>query len=129
MALTKWVPSFDIAVSKHYDTRKASDDYLLLDDSVVPGAAPPLALGMPHSVDGGSIQADMRTRLTHDHALFQMDNDMLFSLLDKAVCDRDYANTIKPFGKRRDGHGAYLSILGNRAGDDKWDRIIETAET
>ena len=84
---------------------------------------------MPHSIDGGSIQADMGARLTHAHALFQMDNDMLFLLLDEAVCDSDYANTIKPFERRRDGRGAYLFIFGNHAGDDKWDRIIETAET
>jgi len=71
----------------------------------------------------------MRARLTSAHALFQMDNDMLFLLLDEAVHDSEYANMIKPFERRRDGHGAYVSILGNHAGDDKWDRIIETAET
>jgi len=83
--VTKWAPSFVIAISQHYVTRKASIDYLLRDDPVVPAAAPPLAPGMPHSVEGGSIQADMKARLTHAHALFQMDNDMLFLLLDEAV--------------------------------------------
>ena len=70
----------------------------------------------------------MRASLIHAHALFQMDNDMLLLLLDEAVCDDNYANTIKPFERSCDGCGAYLSILGNHAGDDKCDRIIETAE-
>ena len=71
----------------------------------------------------------MRVCLTHAHALFQMNSDILFLLLDEAVHDSNYANTIKPFERGRDGLGSYLSIIGNHAGDDKWDRIIETAET
>ena len=36
--------------------------------------------------------------------------------------------TIKPFERSRNGRGAYLAVMANHAGDDKWDRIIETAE-
>ena len=42
--VTKWAPPFDVAVSQHYGTHKASIDYLLCEDAVVPAASPPLAL-------------------------------------------------------------------------------------
>jgi len=127
-SVTKWSPSFETILSQHFGTRGASIEYLVRPEAIVPAVAPVLQAGMPHSAVGGSIQADMKLRFSHNHPLYQMDNDVLYSLLDEAFRDSDFAMTIKPYERRRDGRGAYLSVMSNHAGDDKWDRIIETAE-
>ena len=127
--VTKWIPSFVTAITHHFGARDARLRYLIRDDAVVPAVAPPLAPGMPHSVEGGSIIADMESRLSHTHTLYQLDNEMLFASLDEAIHDSEFFNTIKPFERTRNGRGAYLALMGNHAGDDKWDRIIETADT
>ena len=127
-SVTKWSPSFETILSQHFGSRSASLDYLLRRDAVVPGAVPALQTGMPFSAVGGSIQADMKLCFLHNHPLYGNDNDRLYSLLDEAFRDSDYAMTIKPFERSHNGRGAYLAVMANHAGDDKWDRIIETAE-
>ena len=89
--------------------------YLIQENNVVPAAAAPLANGMPHLIVRGSIIADFESRLSHTHAMLQLDNAMIFvSLdLDKAVRDSEFSNTIKPFERARDDRGAYLANMGN----------------
>ena len=54
--VTKWAPSFDIAVSQHYGTRKASIDYLLRGNAVVPASAPHLPLACLTLLMGGAFR-------------------------------------------------------------------------
>ena len=126
--VTKWSPSFEIDIFQHYGTHEVLLKCLIRENVVVPVAANPLANGMPHLMVGGSIIADVEYRISHTHALFQQDNEIIFVSLDKAVRDSKFCNMVKPFEKVCDGHGAYLAIRGKQARDDKWDRIIETAE-
>ena len=96
--VAKWSPSFKTANSQHYGTREASLKYLIQENVVVPAAAPPpLANGMPHSIVGGTIISDMESCISHTHALFQLDNDMLFVSLDMAGHDSKFSNMIEPF--------------------------------
>ena len=117
--MTKWSPSFETILSQHYGARCASLDYLSRSDAIVPAVALALQAGMPFLAVGGSIQADMKLRFSHNHLLYGLDNDVLYSLLDEAFRDSDYAMTIKPFERSRNGHGAYLVVMANHAGDDK----------
>ena len=99
--------------------------YLIQENVIVSAAAPPLVNGMPHLVVGGGIIADMESRLSHTHALFQLDNEIFFASLDKAVHDSKLSNTINPFERARGGYGVYLASMGNCDRNDKWDHIIE----
>ena len=51
---------------------------------------------------------------------------MLFVSLNEAVHDSEFYNTIKPFERTHEGCDTYLAIMGNHAGDDKWDCIVGT---
>ena len=126
--VTKWSPSFETAISQHCGTLETSLKYLMQENILVPATTPPLANGMPHSIIGGSIIADMESCISHTHALFQLDNELLSSSLDKAVSDSKFSSTIKPFERAHDGCSTYLAAMGNHAGDDKWNHIIETVE-
>ena len=127
-SVTKWESSMTVNAKMQFGTRGSDLTYIMRKEADVPGAVPALAPGMPYTVEGGSIQADMESRLSLAHPLYQLDNEMFFTLIEEAVRDSDHANTIKPFERRRDGRGAWLAMMGNHAGDDKWDRLIETAE-
>ena len=127
-SVTKWESSMKVNAKMQFGTRCSDLTYLMRKDADVPAVAPVLAPGMPYTVEGGSIQADMESRLSLAHPLYQLDNEMFFNLIEEAVRDSDHPNTIKPFERRRDGRGAWLAMMGNHAGDDKWDRLIETAE-
>ena len=70
----------------------------------------------------------MESRLSHTHALYQLDNEMLFNLIEEDVRDSDHATMVEPFERQRDGHGSWLAMMGNHDGGDKWDQSIEHTE-
>ncbi len=125
----KWADSFKIWASESYGSQKAPLGYVIRDVAVPPNNPPDLAVGQPHSASGGSILADLTSRLSHASALYARDDAAIFSALEEATRGTKYANAIKPYESRRDGRSAYLALLSNHAGDDKWDAIWETAET
>ena len=88
-----------------------------------------LEAGQPHSVLHGSIEGGMTHRFSHTHALYRNDNLKLFNLLEEATRGTKWANTIKPFARQQDGVGAWRALLSNHAGSDKWDAMIEAAES
>lgn len=124
----EWEASMRINAKMQFGTRKGNLGYLLRKDAAVSAVAPALAPGMPYSVDGGSIHADIEARFSHTHALYQLDNEMLFNLIEEAVWDSDHVTMIKPFEHQRDGHSSWLAMMDNHDGDDKWDQLVEQSE-
>ncbi len=59
-----------------FGTRGSDLTYLMRKEAAVAAAAPALAPGMPYTIEGGSIQADMESRLSLAHPLYQLDNEM-----------------------------------------------------
>ena len=127
MKIPKWNDNFVVHLSKMFGSRGCSLSYLIRADANVAAAAPPLMPNQPYTVSG-SIESDMTERLSHDHALFPMDNATLYAVLDEALRGTIYEASIKPFERRRDGRGAYLALIAQHAGKDKWLSIIDDAE-
>jgi hypothetical protein len=48
--------------------------------------------------------------------------------LEEATRTTAYAASIKPFQRRKDGRGAWLALLGQYAGKDKWEAEIKVQE-
>ena len=71
----------------------------------------------------------MAHRFSHAHVLYRNDNVKLFNLLEDATCGTKWANMIKPFAQTQDGQGSWEALLSNHAWSDKWDNMIEAAET
>ena len=82
--------------------------------------APPLLFNQPHSIEAGSIQAEMKTRLSNNHPLFQNDNTFFYGIFWEAVCGDIYDATIKPFQRTHDLLEDYKALMGQHAGKDKW---------
>ena len=71
--------------------------YIIHDEPNPPAAAPPLAAGQPHSIEHGSVEAELIAQASHTHALFRDDNSDQYYLLEEATQGTQYATSIKPF--------------------------------
>ena len=84
---------------------KSNLSYIVQEDVAVPSVAYTLLLNQRHSFEAVSIQAEMTTRLSHNHLLFQNDNTLFYGILEEDVCGIIYDTTIKTFHRMHDGHG------------------------
>ena len=90
--------------------------------------APPLAPGQPHSIEHGSVEAELIARASHTHALFRNGNSDLYFLLEEAMRGTSYAASIRPFQRNRDGEAAWKALTSQYAGKDKWEAEIKKQE-
>ena len=90
--------------------------------------APLLMINQPHSIEHGSVKLELVNRASHDHPLFCDNNSKLYYLLEEATRSTQYAASIKPFQRRKDGRGAWFALIGQYAGQDKWEAEIKKQE-
>jgi hypothetical protein len=102
--------------------------YVIRETVNVPAAAPALAQNQPHSNEHESVTVELVARASHEHALFRDDNASVHHYLEEATRTTAYAASIKPFQRRKDGRGAWLALLGQYAGNDKWEVEIKIQE-
>ena len=70
----------------------------------------------------------MIARASHAHVLYRDENSTVYHYLEEATRSTSYAASIKPFQRRKDGRGAWLAILAQYAGRDKWEAEIKKQE-
>ena len=102
--------------------------YIIRSAVQVPVAAPALNNNQPHSLEHGSIKLELIAHASHTHALYQDDNLTVYHYLEEATCSTSYAATIKPFQCGKDGHGAWIALISQYAGRDKWEAEIKKQE-
>ena len=106
----KWSESFIDDCHHCIGVRKVTLAYVIRTVAAVPAACPPIAGGQPHLADAGSIEIELIERASHTHPNFRVDNEKVYFKLEEATCGTSYAASLKPFQRRKDGHGAYLAI-------------------
>jgi hypothetical protein len=129
MTVAKWDDSLRVYASQAYGARKSTLEYLLRKEAAVNPVHPPLVANCPHSADAESIQGEQAMRLSHNHPLFRNDNKTLFGVLEVALRGTTYDASIKPFQRSSDGRKAYLALIAQHAGKDKWVKILRDAKT
>jgi hypothetical protein len=129
MTVAKWDDSLRVYASQAYGARKSTLEYLLRKEAAVNPVHPPLVANCPHSADAESIQGEQAMRLSHNHPLFRNDNKTLFGVLEVALRGTTYDASIKPFQRSSDGCKAYLALISQHAGKDKWVKILRDAKT
>lgn len=96
---------------------------------VVPNEAPPLVPNQAHSEEFGSIEADMIARAPHTGPLYRRDNESLYFKLEVATRGTNKAATIKPYSRTKDGRAAYLALIAQHAGKDRWQTLVQQNES
>ena len=102
--------------------------YVIRTSAEVPAAAPALANGQPYSTEHGSVEEELIARASHGHTLYRADNGSVYHYLEIATRSTTYAASIKPFQRTRNGREAWLALLNQYAGNDKWEAEIKKQE-
>lgn len=123
----RWVEGFKDTLHQIIGVRFSPLSYLIRED-VVPGPAPALAPDSPFSAETGSVEDELISRLNHTSPLLKTDNNKLYHLLEEATRNTIYASTISPHSKTMNGRAAYLALISQHAGKDKWEKDITEQE-
>ena len=127
--ISKWEESFSLFLhDKAFGIRKIPLAYLIREVVAVPLVAPDLLPNKPYSEAHGSVVNELIARASHTHDLFNEDNGQLFTLIEEAVRGTQYAASISPFKRRRNGRGAWMALLSQYVGKDKWQKELKKQE-
>ena len=85
LLVIKWMEAFQDFLNRKIGNRNIPLAYIIHDEPNPPAAAPPLAVGQPHSIQHGSVEAELIARASHTHALFHDDNSDIYDLLQEAT--------------------------------------------
>ena len=85
LPVIKWMEAFQDFLSRKIANQNIPLAYIIHEVPNPPATAPPLAPGQPHSLEYGSVEADLIARASHAHALFCNDNSDLYFLLEEAT--------------------------------------------
>jgi hypothetical protein len=121
----KWIESFKDCLFNTYGIRKAPLLYIIRDKSETPTEADdPLTPGFAYGLSG-SVLNELIKRLDHSDPLYKSDNATVYSMLEEATRGTVYASTIKPFSRKKNGRGAWLSMISSHAGTEKWEQLFK----
>jgi hypothetical protein len=127
LPIVKWTEAFRDYMHRTVGVRTVPLAYV-----IHPVATPPLigaqAPGAPHSAEHAAIKTELIDRASHGHALFREDNSAVCYKLEEATRATTCAASIKPFQRTKNGRDAWLALLKQHAGDDKWEAKIKRHE-
>ena len=85
LPVIKWTEAFQDFLNRKIGNRNIPLAYIIWDELNPPAVALLLAPGHPHSVEHGSVEAELIAWASHTHALFRNDNSGLYFLLEEAT--------------------------------------------
>lgn len=125
LPIIRWCESFKDLLARCIGVKYIPLSYVIRDDATVPATCPDRANDQPYSQSHGSIEADLVARASHTHNLYRDDNASVYYKLEEATRGTSYADSIKPFQARKDGRGAFLVLVAQYAGNDKYEAEIK----
>jgi hypothetical protein len=66
--------------------------------------------------------------VTHNHALFKVDNGTVYDMIESSTRGSDVISSIAPFRKTRDGRGALNALKSQHAGKEVYNHLVKEAE-
>lgn len=127
LRVTKWSESFIDFLHRVNGIRHAPLAYVVRPNEAV-GPAPALIHQRPYSADHGSIEGELIARLSHTSPLFRDDNAKVYGFLEEATRGTTYSSSLKSYTRTKNGRGAYLAIISQHAGQDKWQTELTAQE-
>ena len=134
-SVVRWSEAFKDFLSRTVGRRNIPLSYVVRDNESVTNPAPPLLEDKPYSQEHGSVEGELVARASHSHPLFRSDSADVYYHLEAATRNSEVAASLKPFQRKKDGRAAYLAVLSQYAGEDKWaaelkkyDNFVHTAK-
>ena len=128
LRVTRWSEAFNDFLHRVNGVRHAPLAYVIRAEADVPAVAPPLMQNQPHSAIHESIEGEMIARLSHDSPMFRDDNARVYHFLEEATRTTVYGASLKPFQRSKHGRNAYLALISQHAGADKWEKELKQQE-
>ena len=66
--------------------------------------------------------------LSHDHTLFKDNNALIYEFIEEALKNSSMAPSIQPYKRKKDGRKAWIALMEQHAGLDKWVAEIKKEE-
>lgn len=121
LPVLKWAEAFDDYLTRCIGKRNIPLAYVTREEAAPAGVPPALAANLPHSQVYGSVEAELTALATHDHPLYREDNAEVYYALEEATRGTQYAASLKPFQRGKDGRSALFALKNQYAGEDKWE--------
>lgn len=107
--------------------RDVALSYVIREESI-PSPLDELMDGQPYSEASGSLMNELISHTPHDGVGWEEDNATVFGIIQEMVKDVPMASSLKGHQRKRDGRGAYLSLIKHNLGAAQWDKVILRAE-
>ena len=108
LPIVRWTESFEDFLHRVIGSRHICLSYLVMDNVAVAASAPNLLPNRCYSAEHGSVVGELIARATHDHTKYKDNNEKLYLFLEEATRSTQYAPSMRPFSRAKDGREAYL---------------------
>jgi len=128
LPIVRWTESFEDFLHQVIGSRYICLSYLVRENVQAANPAPALLPNRCYSEEHGSVMGELISRATHTHTKYKDDNEKLYSFIEEATRSTQYASSIRPFSRAKNGREAYLALKRQYAGTDKWQAEIKKQE-
>ena len=125
LPVMKWAEAFPDFLQRIIGARIIPLTYVIRETVDVADPPPALAANQPYSEEHGLVEGELIARANHTHALYREDNQSIYYYLEEATRGTSFVASIKPFQHAKDGRGAWLAIIAQYAGQDKWEAVLK----
>ena len=116
----KWTPLITAFWATQVGARNVPLTYVIREDATV-GNPRSLAANRPYSNNFNDIAQELIERLSHDHALFRGDNQLVYRHLEEATRTSIAAATVKQYSVSRDGRAAWKAVMSAHCNKADWE--------
>ena len=124
LSITSFFEAYETFAGEFIGQTNCPLAWIYRDAVAVDAVAPALAADQPYSETHGSVAEEMVQRIAHTHPLYRVDNALGYSQLVTATLGTQYASTIAPFKRMKDGRGALAALKAQFAGRAYWDKEV-----
>ena len=98
---------------------------VVMENALLALSLPPLVQDSPHLEDHGSIKEEVVDFASYAHWLFKNDSSSIYYHLEEDVRSTSCDSSIKLCQMKNDIRGAWLAIVSQHVGKEKWDSEIK----
>ena len=128
LPIIKWTESFTEFLHQVLGVSHVPLSYVIREHTLVT-APPALLTNRSYSEEHGSVEGELIARSSHNTAHYKADNATVFKYIEEATRETRYSSSISPFSRKKDGRGAWMALVAQYVGKDKWQNELERQET
>ena len=125
LPIIRWKEVFRDYLHRFIGVRCIPLAYVICENVTVLVLCPALANNQSYSTEHMLVEGDLIIQSSHVHGLVRDNNAGAYYKLEEATYVTSYADSIKPFQRRKDGCSSFLALIAQYTGVDKWETEIK----